>query len=80
MRKARVLPLPVSQNELDFIDGLTCRIEELRKLRCVHCRTVMDRLMDGREVEPGRHTADLDISDIGLGRTYRLVIDGRVIR
>lgn len=63
-----------------MVVAIETQIRSLQLLRDKQCGKLLDRLMTGCVVEPGRHTAELRDSDRGSRRVFRLAIDGRLIR
>lgn len=70
----------IRQEELEAIVAIDCQICELLRLREKRCGPVLDRLIEGVPVEPGAHSAELDLDAGGATRLVHLVINGRRIQ
>jgi hypothetical protein len=83
MAKAPVIPFPcesVTQAEIEVVVLLDSQVRNLLKVRDRLCSDVLRKLIDGRPVDPGAHSADLECMTRGTAVSYRLAIDGRVMR
>jgi hypothetical protein len=69
----------IRQDELDAIVALDSQILELCRLREQRCGPLVDRLIKGVRVEPGPHSAGIEILPSGSSRLIHLVIDGHRI-
>lgn len=79
MAEITVLRRAVSQSVLDEIVAIDCQIARLSRLRSEHGQSLLNALLDGATVEPGRHTADIQSRNSRTGRLFQLTIDGRRI-
>jgi hypothetical protein len=79
-RLLQFVPEPVAQQDLEMLVAMENQIRSLEQTRDEECNKIIDRLIRGTGIEPGRHSVELRSQAQGAASVFRLVLNGRLIR
>jgi hypothetical protein len=70
----------VQQEDVEMLFALDAQIETLRRQRDDQAAEIIDQMMAGAGVEPGRHSVEITSRHRGRHIVVSLVIDGRTLK